>query len=532
MPPLESIFREYSRSDAERSDRSAGDRARHRQKVRESIRENIADIIAEESIIGKDKDRVIKVPLRGIKEYRFVYGENAPGAGQGDGDTRPGQVVGKTGKDGQGKGDGQAGDRPGVDYYETDVTLDELIEIMFEDLELPNLERRALREIPVRPFVASARATARSASASGSTSGAPRSQRVMRMLRRAPIAIARRDAALEMAEAAEASKPTPAGARRGDAGVAHQSARFPFHQDDLRYKHVETDTKEESNAVVICIMDTSGSMDTMKKYLARSFFFLLYQFISTRYRNVEIVFIAHHTEASEVTEEEFFHKGESGGTFISSGYVKALEIIAERYHPSLWNMYAFHCSDGDNFDSDNPAALKDGQGIVRALQSVRLRRDQTARLALLRILDAQRVPPTRGAQLPHRADRAQGRHLAVVQGVPGQRPGQGISIERHSGSRQFRPKLTMANYELKTWSNGTRASATRSPSSGSTAIRRSSSCATTSGCSATWRTPGCRRITRTGRTASRTKSSRRSTITASAACRTRWSSTRIPRSPT
>jgi len=112
-------------------------------------------------------------------------------------------------------------------------------------------------------------------------------------------------------------------------------------------------------------MDTSGSMDTMKKYLARSFFFLLYQFISTRYRNVEIVFIAHHTEAYEVTEEEFFHKGESGGTFISSGYARALQIIAERYHPSLWNVYAFHCSDGDNFDSDNPTALKAAEELAQ-----------------------------------------------------------------------------------------------------------------------------------------------------------------------
>ncbi|MFZ0660466.1 MAG: DUF444 family protein, partial [Candidatus Binataceae bacterium] len=150
----------------------------------------------------------------------------------------------------------------------------------------------------------------------------------------------------------------------GGARVAVKKRRFPFHQDDLRYKHVEVDTREESNAAVICIMDTSGSMDTMKKYLARSFFFLLYQFISTRYRNVEIIFIAHHTEAYEVTEEEFFHKGESGGTFISSGYLKALEIIAARYHPSLWNVYAFHCSDGDNFDSDNPAALKAGEELA------------------------------------------------------------------------------------------------------------------------------------------------------------------------
>src|ERR1700756_4082520 len=143
----DTIFREYRPSDAERSDRSAGDRMRHREKVRESIRENIADIIAEESIIGKNKDKVIKVPLRGIKVYRFIYGENTPGVGQGDGDGRPGQVVGKTGKEGQGKGDARAGDRPGLDYYETDVSLEELIDIMFEDLELPNLERRALREI-------------------------------------------------------------------------------------------------------------------------------------------------------------------------------------------------------------------------------------------------------------------------------------------------------------------------------------------------------------------------------------------------
>jgi uncharacterized sporulation protein YeaH/YhbH (DUF444 family) len=127
-----------------------------------------------------------------------------------------------------------------------------------------------------------------------------------------------------------------------------------------------TDTRDESNAVVLCIMDTSGSMDTMKKYLSRSFFFLLYQFISTRYQNVEIVFIAHHTEAKEVTEEEFFHKGESGGTMISSGYIKALEIIEQRYHPALWNVYVFHCSDGDNFESDNAATLKAAQELAKA----------------------------------------------------------------------------------------------------------------------------------------------------------------------
>ncbi|MGC2495085.1 YeaH/YhbH family protein, partial [Candidatus Binatus sp.] len=291
------------------------------------------------------------------------------------------------GKDGPGKGDEHAGDRPGVDYYETDVTLEELIEIMFEDLELPNLERRALREIQSE-YSSRRKGYRKVGIRIRLDKRRTAKQRVMRML----ASEKRSDAVARALEESQADREIGAdadvegaldeialeegtldGAPLDQEDLAPSPAtaafqrvrhRYPFHQNDLRYKHVEVDTKEESNAAVICIMDTSGSMDTMKKYLARSFFFLLYQFISTRYRNVEIVFIAHHTEASEVTEEEFFHKGESGGTFISSGYAKALEIIAERYHPSLWNLYAFHCSDGDNFDSDNPAALKDAEELA------------------------------------------------------------------------------------------------------------------------------------------------------------------------
>jgi sporulation protein YhbH len=326
MPPVDSIFRPFRPSDAERSDRAAGDRARHRDKVRQAIRDNIADIIAEESIIGKDRDRIIKVPIRGIKEYRFIYGNQAPGVGQGNGQSQPGQVVGREKGDAQGQPD-RAGDKPGVDYYETDVRLDELIELMFEDLELPDLERKRLREIP----------SERTAKRKGYRQVGIR-QRLDK--RRTMLARVKRMMATRERD--------PAADQR----------RFPFHDDDLTYKHLITDVREESNAVVVCIMDTSGSMDTMKKYLARCFFFLLYQFIRSKYRNVEIVFIAHHTEGKEVTEEEFFHKGESGGTLISSGYQKALDIIAERYHPSLWNIYAFHCSDGDNFDTDNGNALR------------------------------------------------------------------------------------------------------------------------------------------------------------------------------
>jgi len=322
---MQSIFRPYHSSSAERSDRSAGDRLRHRHKVREAIRENIADIISEESIIGKDRDRIIKVPLRGVKEFRFLYGENVPGVGQGGEGTEPGQVLSQEKDKGASPA---AGDRPGVDYYETDVTLDELIEIMFEDLELPALERKRMREIEVEHNYRRM---------------GYRKKGVRVHLDRRRTVVSR----VTRKVAANRGQPREEG-----------YGRFPFHDDDLTYHRRKIETRRESNAVVFCIMDTSGSMDTMKKYLARSFFFLLYQFLCTKYRNVEIVFIAHDTVAQEVSEEEFFHKGESGGTFISSGYGKTLEVIEQRYHSALWNVYVFHCSDGDNFESDKPMALQ------------------------------------------------------------------------------------------------------------------------------------------------------------------------------
>ena len=313
------------------ADRSAADRLRHRQKIRSSIRENIADVIAEESIIGRDGDRIVKVPIRGVKEYRFVYGDNHAGVGEGAGEgTKRGDVVGDRSKqNGRGR-PGEPGDERGTDYYETEVSLDELIDIMFEDLELPDLERKQLASIE------SLRLTKRK----GFRSVGLRVRLDRRRTIREKIRRVRARGRTEQQTALSAS---------GD--------REPFHVSDLRYRHRTLEIHKTSNAVVFCIMDTSGSMDTQKKYLARSFFFLLYQFVARRYESVEVVFIAHDVEAKEVNEDDFFHKGEAGGTFVSSGYRKALEVIADRYHPELWNIYAFHCSDGDNFGSDTPAAI-------------------------------------------------------------------------------------------------------------------------------------------------------------------------------
>jgi sporulation protein YhbH len=388
MTTSKSVFRPYSPSEALRSDRSAGDRARHRQKIRQAIRENIADIIAEESIIGQSRDKIIKVPIRGIKEYRFVFDPNNPGVGTGDGDSQPGQVVGQA--NGKDRGPGTAGDEPGMDYYETDVTLEELVEIMFEDLELPDLERKNLRSI-----------------ISDRTSKRKGYRRVgihvhMDKKRTAINRIRRRVAQQGMEERGEDEE-------LGAISDIEDNGRFPFHRNDVKFKRMRHADRPQSNAVVICMMDTSGSMDTLKKYLARSFFFLLYQFVRARYEKVEVVFIAHHTQAREVTEEEFFHKGESGGTHISSAYFKGLEIIQERYHPTLWNIYAFHCSDGDNASGDNEAAIKGaeelcdvcnlfGYGEIKPLDAIRYES------SMLENFEGIRKPNFRGLLIENKED--------------------------------------------------------------------------------------------------------------------------------
>lgn len=344
---MNAVFRPYSASDALRSDRSAGDRLRHRQKIREALKDNIAEIVAEEAILTRGSDRIVKVPIRGIKEYRFVFGDGSPRvASSGEGEVQKGQVIGQDQQDSQaGNGPGPGGDRPGVDYYETDVTIDELVDLLFEDLQLPDMERKRLREIEVD------HGTKRLGYRRSGIRVHLDKKRTIKSKIRRKVATGPREPAQESARGATAKL------KDHSAGGSAEEQRFPFHKEDLRYRRRVPDVRPESNAVVVCIMDTSGSMDVMKKYLARSFFFLLYQFVRTRYQTTELVFVAHHTQAREVGEDEFFSKGESGGTIISSGYRKALEIIQDRYHPSLWNIYAFHCSDGENFSSDNTEAF-------------------------------------------------------------------------------------------------------------------------------------------------------------------------------
>jgi uncharacterized sporulation protein YeaH/YhbH (DUF444 family) len=115
-------------------------------------------------------------------------------------------------------------------------------------------------------------------------------------------------------------------------------------------------------------MDVSGSMSQDKKFLARSFFFLLYQFLRLKYETIEINFISHDTEAHQVEEKDFFTKASTGGTRASSALVLANDIIAKQYHPSSWNIYLFQCSDGDNFTDDNEKFLEEARKIMSVAQ--------------------------------------------------------------------------------------------------------------------------------------------------------------------
>lgn len=319
------IFRE---SNPFHHDRAAEDRRRHRQLVEKSIKKNLPEILSEEAIIGQAGNKKIKIPIRGIKEYEFIFGKRQSGVGSGDGGEKRGDKVGE--EQGKGKASGQAGNEEGEDIYETEITLDELVEYLFEDLGLPWLDRKRLSEV----WTEHAR------------------KKTGYQRKGIPPRLAKKRSVVEKLRRKQATKRLCR-----EEGIPVTSGRFPFKQDDIKYYRIKQTKKRDSNAVVFCIMDTSGSMDQSKKYLARSLFFLVYRFVRLKYQQVEVVFIAHSTVAKEVTEQEFFHKVESGGTYLSSGMRLALELVARRYDPAHWNIYAFHASDGDNWSDDNERAV-------------------------------------------------------------------------------------------------------------------------------------------------------------------------------
>lgn len=308
----------------------AQDRRRHKELLRESIKKNIGNILTQESIIGVDGNKKIKIPVRGIREYSFIFSRNVPEVAAGDGGEMRGDVVGEEIRLG-GALTPVPGQLEADEIYETEITVDELAEHLFEELSLPGLNKGDKNN--------------------GVIDENARNTGYRR--RGTPPRLAIKKTVIQKIKRRQAIK------RSSDVGKAGtQEARFPFIKEDLRYHRKSKTKKRDYNAVVICIMDVSGSMDQIKKYMARTFYFVLYNLVKRKYPNIEVVFLAHTTTAREVNELEFFHRGESGGTYISSGYEKALEIIRERYDPEYWNIYTFHASDGDNWPEDNKKAVR------------------------------------------------------------------------------------------------------------------------------------------------------------------------------
>lgn len=340
------------------SHRGMKDAARHREKIKESIQKNIAEIISDASIITRKKGQIVKVPIRGLKSYHFVYRrETSGGTGIGQGKGEKGDVIGRQpANDGP---PGQAGDQPGVDFLETDIDIEELIQMMLKDLGLPNLKKKALAQTAVpRGWKFD------SIEKTGTISHLDKKRTLKEAVKRTAGFIGELMRKTGMPEAACRKALTQG---RGDLVRAEEILRggvlreeiddsLPLFREDLRYRTLETDVDFQSNAVVLAMMDVSGSMGTMKKYLARSFFFWLVEFLRQIYSHVQIRFIAHTTEAKLVDEHEFFHKGESGGTYCYSAYDLARSLVEAEYNPARWNIYPFHFSDGEDFDAARTVA--------------------------------------------------------------------------------------------------------------------------------------------------------------------------------
>lgn len=291
------------------------DQKRHLDKVKKAIHNNLPELISEESIVMSDGKDVIKIPIRSLDEYKIRYNHNkSKHVGQGSGDSQVGDIVASDGSQSPGKGK-QAGDQPGQDYYEAEVSIAEIEETLFKELELPNLEKREQAEITEEDI------TFNDIRKKGLIGNIDKKRTIIAAFKR--------------------------NAMEGNAEI------MPIYNDDLRFKTWDEVVKPQSKAVVLMMMDTSASMGTFEKYMARSFYFWMTRFLRTKYEKVDIEFIAHHTIAKVVSEVDFFSKGESGGTICSTAYEKALDLIAQKYSPSRYNIYPFHFSDGENMSSDN-----------------------------------------------------------------------------------------------------------------------------------------------------------------------------------
>jgi hypothetical protein len=339
------------------SGRSLPNRQRFLRRAKALVQDAVRDASAKRGIRSADAGGEVSIPLHGIREPTFHHGQGGtrdhvlPGNKEyraGDEIPRPPSGAGGGGSEGSPDGSGE-------DEFRFVLTREEFLDLFLDDLELPDLAKRRLVE-------GSDPAWHRAGYA---VSGSPANLSLSRTMRNS----------LSRRIALRRPKPEEAEALREEIGrleaggdpegrlpalraelerLLRRTQRIPYIDPvDVRYRRFEPVPRPVARAVMFCLMDVSGSMTEDMKDLAKRFYVLLYLFLQRRYKHVELVFIRHTHEASEVDEETFFHSRETGGTLVSTALEEMRRVVADRYPPADWNIYAAQASDGDNASGDS-----------------------------------------------------------------------------------------------------------------------------------------------------------------------------------
>ena len=341
--------------------KSTVNRQRFLRRYKNQIKKSVADAINQRGVTDIDTGESIVIPKKDLSEPVFHQGGGGirdkihPGNDKfstGDRITKPPKGAG------QGSGQGDASDSgEGEDDFTFSISKEEYLNLLFEDLELPNLEKNQLDKLIEYKTVRSGFCA----------EGVPSNIDIVKSLqgsiaRRIAMTSSKRRKLKELQEALAALSQDKhdhiseeRALKKHIAELENKIAKVPFIDTfDLRFRNFAKQAVPTSKAVMFCLMDVSGSMDQATKEMAKRFYILLYLFLSRTYKNIDVVYIRHHTQAKEVDEHEFFYSQETGGTIASSALELMTNIINERYNDNQWNIYGAQASDGDNWADDSP----------------------------------------------------------------------------------------------------------------------------------------------------------------------------------
>lgn len=337
--------------------KSLPNRTRYLRKVKDQIRESVKKTITDGSILDNmsDKDKKVRIKNGGLNqpEFRYLQGSGVQDHVASHNDQyRVGDRIAKPSSESQKSGGGGAGGGGSIDSFEFTITQKEFLDIFFEELELPNLSKRVIAETP----------TFTMSRAGFTVDGSPSRLNILRSMktakaRRMALRTPKKRKIREMEEFL--SKMGLDDPQRqafiDELDLLKKKLRaIPYLDDiDLRYNFWERKPKPTTKAVLFGILDVSGSMTQTMKDLAKRFFILALLFIKRKYEKVDIVWIRHTDTAHEVTEDDFFHSRDTGGTVVSSALTLMWEIQQKRYPQADWNIYGVQTSDGDNLHLDN-----------------------------------------------------------------------------------------------------------------------------------------------------------------------------------